>query len=47
MSLWQLAAMVEGYNRANAGPGKPPPPTIDEHKARVERVKARLARPKT
>lgn len=41
MTPWQLAVQVQGFNRANAGPGKPPAPTMDEHRARTERALAR------
>lgn len=37
MSLWQLAACVDGWRRANGGDEKPPPPTAEEHDAMLEK----------
>lgn len=36
MTLWELAAAIDGYNRAQGGEGKPSPPSDDD----FERAKA-------
>jgi hypothetical protein len=41
MSLWELAACVDGWAKANGAEDKPPAPTPEEHLALVERVRAR------
>jgi len=45
MTPWQLGVMVEGFNRANAGPAKAPAPSMDEHRERTERALARRRKP--
>ena len=37
--MWELMAQVVGFNRANSPPAKPKAPTLEEHRARVERVR--------
>lgn len=41
MSLWEMAACVEGYTKANGGEVKPAAPSVEEHLALVEKVRAR------
>ena len=33
MTLWELAAAIEGYNRANGAEDKPAPPSDEEFEA--------------
>lgn len=33
MSLWQFAACIDGWNRANGGPSRPEPPSLEEFEA--------------
>jgi hypothetical protein len=38
MSLWQFAACVEGWNRANGGEDEVEPPTAEEYEDLVRRL---------
>lgn len=44
MSLWQFAAVIEGWNRAHGAEEGPPSMTGDEFDALVEKHAAWLAR---
>lgn len=33
MTLWEFAAAVQGWSKANGGESKPKPPTPEEHDA--------------
>jgi len=47
MSLWQFAACIEGYNKAQGGEDKPEPMSSDEFDAMLERHADWLASPST
>jgi hypothetical protein len=41
-SVWEIAACIRGYNKANGASGGPEPPTNDEFDAMLERHKIRV-----